>query len=44
MQRIAPNQDVLVSQHKTREKAQDAIDKALPGDQPEMRIEEKEAT
>lgn len=43
MQRLSPHKDVLVSQHNSYASARRTIDEALPGDQPEMRIVEREA-
>lgn len=45
LQRVTrdPRDDVQVSTHKKREAAERAIREALPGDQPEMRVEDSEA-
>ena len=43
LQRVAPKQDELVSTHRTREAAEKVIRQALPGDQPEMRVEDSGA-
>jgi hypothetical protein len=42
VQRVTRDQrdDVLVSTHRTREAADRVVRQALPGDQPEMRVED----